>query len=82
MNEEQTVEGLEKAGFEIISVQDNVETMQRFHQAQREAVARDGAPKLGPFILMGEGAKEKGRNTARNVEEGRTRPIEILCRRA
>jgi hypothetical protein len=56
--------------------------MQRFHQAQREAVARDGAPKLGPFILMGEGAKEKGRNTARNVEEGRTRPIEILCRRA
>ncbi|MFP6748585.1 MAG: class I SAM-dependent methyltransferase [Alphaproteobacteria bacterium] len=82
LSEEQTVEALEKAGFEIISVLDNTETVHRFHQAQREAVARDGPPKLGPFILMGEGAKEKGRNTARNVEEGRTRPIDILCRRA
>ena len=82
LTEQQTVAGLETAGFEVISVQDNGPVMHRFLEAQREAVARDGAPKLGPFILMGADAKEKGRNTARNLEEGRTRPIEIFCRRA
>jgi hypothetical protein len=30
---------------------------------------------------MGANAKEKGRNAARNQEEGRIRAIEILCRR-
>ena len=82
LTEQQTVEGLSRAGFEVVSVQDNSPIVRKFLQAQREAAARDGAPKLGPFILMGADAKEKGRNTARNLEEGRARPIEILCRRA
>jgi hypothetical protein len=30
---------------------------------------------------MGAGAREKARNAARNVEEGRTKPVEILCRK-
>jgi ubiquinone/menaquinone biosynthesis C-methylase UbiE len=80
LTEQQTVEGLNQAGFKVVSVQDNSPAMHQFYRAQREAVARDGAPKLGPFILMGANAKEKGRNAARNIEEGRTRPIEILCR--
>lgn len=82
LTEQETVAGLEAAGFEIVSITDNGPAMCRFYQAQREAVSRAGAPKLGPFLLMGDNAKEKGRNTARNVEEGRTRPMEILCRRA
>ncbi len=82
LTESETVEALRQSGFEIVSVQDNVSATGQFLDAQREAVARDGAPKLGPFILMGDNAKEKGRNTAQNTEEGRARPIEILCRRA
>ena len=81
ITEQQTVAGLEAAGFTVVSVKDNGPAMRQFYQAQREAVARDGAPKLGPFILVGANAKEKGRNAARNQEEGRTRAIEILCRR-
>ena len=81
LSEQETVAALEGAGFEILSVQDNGPLMLQFYQAQREAVARDGPPKLGPFLLMGAQAKEKGRNAARNVEEGRARVIEILCRR-
>ena len=73
--------GLEAAGFKIVSVKDNGPAMRQFFQAQRVAVARDGAPKLGPFILMGANAREKGRNAARNQEEGRTRAIEIICSR-
>ncbi|NQV60212.1 MAG: class I SAM-dependent methyltransferase [Alphaproteobacteria bacterium] len=81
LTEQQTVAGLEAAGFKIVSVKDNGPAMRQFFQAQRVAVARDGAPKLGPFILMGANAREKGRNAARNQEEGRTRAIEIICSR-
>ncbi len=81
ITEQQTLAGLEAAGFEVVSVKDNGPAMEQFYLAQRAAVARDGPPKLGPFILMGANAKEKGRNAARNQEEGRTRAIEILCRR-
>ena len=81
LTEADTVAALEQAGFEIVSVKDNIAAIRQFRQEQRELVARDGPPKLGAFILMGEGAEEKGRNTARNLEEGRTRAIEILCRR-
>jgi SAM-dependent methyltransferase len=81
LTEAQTVAGLEAAGFKVVSVKDNGPAMRQFFQDQRAVVARDGAPKLGPFLLMGANAKEKGRNAARNQEEGRTRAIEIICRR-
>ena len=81
LTEADTVAALEGAGFDIVSVQDNIAAVRRFRQEQKELVARDGPPKLGAFILMGDGAGEKGRNTARNLEEGQTRAIEILCRR-
>mgnify|MGYP006413133783 FL=1 len=81
LSEQQTVEALREAGFEIVSVQDNSDAVRQFFEAQKEAVRRDGPPRLGNFILMGENAKEKARNAARNQMEGRTRPIEILCRR-
>ena len=81
MTEEQTVAAAKNAGFEVMSVTDNVATMRQFYQAQRDAVARHGPPKLGPFILMGDNAKEKGRNAALNVENGLVRPLELVCRR-
>jgi ubiquinone/menaquinone biosynthesis C-methylase UbiE len=81
LTEQQTLEALGQVGFSVVSVQDNGPALRQFYQAQREVVRRDGPPKLGNFILMGENAKEKARNAARNLEEGRVRAIEILCRR-
>ncbi len=48
---------------------------------QREEIARAGPPKLGVHVIMGESAKAKLRNSTQNVEEGRTRPIDIICRK-
>jgi hypothetical protein len=45
------------------------------------SAAQGDVPRLGTQILMGENAAEKTRNAARNIEEGRTHPVEILCRR-
>ena len=81
LSEQQTVDALRGAGFEVVSIQDNSDAVRQFFEEQKEAVRRDGPPKLGNFILMGDNAKEKARNAARNQMEGRTRPIEILCRR-
>ena len=41
--------------------------------------AQGGVRPLGIHILMGEIAAEKTRNSARNIEEGRTHPVQILC---
>jgi hypothetical protein len=32
-------------------------------------------------VLMGPGAVEKWRNSARNIEEGRTHPVRVICRK-
>ena len=50
----------------------------------RQAVAlasRGELPPFGVHILLGETAAEKVRNAARNIEERRTRPVQIVCRR-
>jgi hypothetical protein len=45
-------------------------------------LASQGAlPPLGLHILLGENASEKTRNAARNIEEGRTQPIKVICRK-
>jgi hypothetical protein len=46
-----------------------------------ERVAREGLPPLGVHVLLGESAAQKQRNAARNIEERRARPIQIVCRR-
>lgn len=79
--EAETLAGLEGAGFHILSVADKTEASIASHRLMRERIAREGPPPLGTYIVMGEGAREKGRNSARNVEEGRTKPVEILCRK-
>ncbi len=72
---------LTAAGFEIVSWQDHSDAVIAANRAQRAAIKRDGPPMLGPHILMGDGAREKMRNSARNIEQGRTRPIDIVCRK-
>jgi hypothetical protein len=72
---------LEAACFGDIRIED---TRHKYLAAYRHALelAEKGAlPPLGPHILMGESALQKARNAARNIEEGRTCPIQVLCRK-
>jgi SAM-dependent methyltransferase len=81
MRPEETVERLHKAGFHDIDVQ---ETGAKYLQGYRNVMAlaeKGELPRLGVHILLGPSAPAKTRNAARNIEEGRTRPVQILCRR-
>jgi hypothetical protein len=42
---------------------------------------KGGVPPLGAQIFMGETAPQKTRNAARNIEEGRTHPVRVVCRK-
>lgn len=72
---------LEKSGFEDIVVED---TGAKYAAGYRMAIekAENGAlPPLGIHILLGETALQKTRNTLRNIEEGRTHPFQLICRK-
>lgn len=77
---DETRERMEQAGFEILSMRDMTAESLAHHQRMRERIERDGPPVLGPHVVIGEGARERLRNAARSVEEGRTVPIEIVGR--
>jgi len=81
VTEAETVASLNAAGFVIVTIQDKTQAALASFARMRERIARDGPPRLGVHIIMGERGREKGRNSARNIEERRTRPIEILCRK-
>lgn len=81
VSEEETLAGLKAAGFEVVTAVDKTAAAMASHQRMRERIAREGPPKFGVHVIMGAGAREKGRNSVRNIEEGRTRPVEILCRK-
>lgn len=81
MRPEETVARLEDAGFRDIDI---TETGEKYLQAYRHVLAlaeRGELPRLGVHILLGPSAPAKTRNAARNIEEGRTRPVQILCRK-
>ena len=69
------------AGFTDVVLE---ETGAQYVDAYKRAIdlASKGAlPPLGVHVLLGETAAEKTRNAARNIEEGRTRPIQVVCRK-
>jgi len=70
---------LEAAGFEILAFRNTTQALLHFYETSRDRVRRQGAPKLGLHILMGERFKDMQRNVAMNVEQGRVLPLEILC---
>lgn len=77
----ETVQRLSKAGFSRIGVTD---TGQDYLDAYRSAIAAAGRgelPAFGVHILLGETAAEKVRNAARNIEEHRTHPVQVICRK-
>ena len=77
----QTAELLAAAGFDDIEVED---TRTKYLEAYHHVIAlaeRGELPPFGVHLLMGETAPQKVRNAARNIEEDRTRPVQVLCRK-
>jgi SAM-dependent methyltransferase len=78
---EETRRLLATAGFtDVVMEEVGVRYVEAYKQAMDRA-AREGPPLLGVHLLLGESAAEKTRNATRNIEEGRTRPVSIVCRR-
>jgi SAM-dependent methyltransferase len=81
MRPSETVALLERVGFGEIDVTD---TGEKYLEGYRHAIALAEKGELPPFgihILLGETAPQKIRNAARNIEERRTRPVQIVCQR-
>jgi SAM-dependent methyltransferase len=72
---------LEAAGFENIVIEDTGTKYVAGYKAAIEKAEKGNLPPLGIHLLMGETALQKTRNAARNIEEGRTHPIMLICRK-
>ncbi len=79
MRPSETVTALERAGFSDIKVTD---TGKKYLEGYKAAIAlaeKGEAPEFGVHILLGKLAPQIVRNAARNIEEGRTHPVQIVC---
>jgi SAM-dependent methyltransferase len=76
-----TVAFLEQAGFIDIAVTDTGEKYFAGYKRAMDLAARGALPTFGIHVLMGPTAPDKTRNAARNIEEGRTHPIQVICRK-
>ena len=72
---------LEAAGFEDVVLEDTGVKYLAGYKMMIEKAEKGVLPPLGIHILLGETALQKTRNAARNIEEGRTHPIQLLCRK-
>lgn len=72
---------LEAAGFEDILIEDTGPKYVAAYKTVMEKAEKGVLPPLGIHILMGNTAPQKTRNSARNIEEGRTCPIQVVCRK-
>jgi SAM-dependent methyltransferase len=76
-----TVAYLGKAGFVDVRVEDTGAKYLAGYRRAMELAAQGTLPAFGTQILMGETAPAKARNAARNIEEGRTHPVQVVCRK-
>lgn len=72
---------LEGAGFEAIEIEDTGPKYLAAYHAVIERAEKGEMPPLGIHILLGETALQKARNSARNIEEQRQHPIQVICRK-
>jgi SAM-dependent methyltransferase len=72
---------LEAAGFTDIRMENTGEEYLAAYRRVMELAAQGTLPPLGIHILLGESAPEKTHNAARNIEEGRTHPLQVICRK-
>ena len=76
---EKTVAYLQAAGFVDVLVEDTGKKYLAGYKRAMELAAQGALPPLGVHILMGDSAPAKTQNAARNIEEQRTHPIQVLC---
>ncbi|SDL78781.1 class I SAM-dependent methyltransferase [Aliiruegeria lutimaris] len=81
MRPSETVEVLEQEGFSDITVTNTGDKyLQGYNQAIKLAESGE-LPAFGSHILLGKLAPQIVRNAARNIKEGRTHPVQIICRK-
>lgn len=72
---------LESTGFEAITVEDTGTKCVAGYRKVIERAEKGTLPPLGLHLFMGESMVKKMGNAARNIEEGRTHPIQLICRK-
>ena len=78
---EDTIRILEETGFTDIQVEATGEKYLGAYQRAMELAAQDKLPALGVHILLGKSSPEIVKNAARNIEEKRTYPIQLVCKK-
>ena len=78
---EQTEQGLAGAGFVDIEIEHTGPKYAAAYQTVTAAAERGELPSLGVHLLLGGNALEKTRNSKRNIEEERTQPVQVICRK-
>ncbi len=81
MAPEDTRDLLAAVGFVDIETTDTAEKYLEGYRRAIDLADRGELPPFGVHILLGEAASQKVRNAARNIEERRTRPVQIICRK-
>ncbi len=81
MRPSDTVTVLKRSGFSDIEVTDTGKKYLHGYQRAIELAEKGEAPIFGVHILLGKLAPQILRNAARNIEEGRTQPVQIICRK-
>ncbi len=77
---EQTQQGLEGAGFDVVSMQDTLAESREFGARSKEIVDQGGKPPHRAVTLIhGDIAPAAASNTAEGVRDGRIIPIEVYC---
>lgn len=76
-----TVAALKQSGFSDIHVTDTGEKYLQGYLKAIELAETGEAPVFGTHILLGRLAPQIIKNAARNIEEGRTHPVQIICRK-
>lgn len=77
----ETLASLEGAGFMDIAVTFTGEKYLEGYRRAIELAEKGELPAFGVHILLGKTAPQKTKNAARNIEEGRTQPIQVICRK-
>lgn len=76
---EDTQRYLEAAGFINLDIEYTGAKYLEAYQRTIALAAAGALPPLGIHILLGESAPQKPRNAARNIEERRTEPVQVVC---
>jgi SAM-dependent methyltransferase len=72
---------LEAVGFVDIDIEDTGPKYLVAYRQMMDLAAQGVLPPVGVHLLTGETGPQKIRNAARNIEEGRTHPIQMFCRK-